>query len=424
MCRPSKKEKTRIAAIVEYFPPRLGSDRRIYELLKRLPSEEYEVNFIALPPSYTLFIAGINKEPLPDSQINVEGIRGIIIGYPKVLLRLWRKAFTSAYAATLAYVLRKALVATIRVSPDLIVVNNTSVYTGLTGYLLSLITGTRLLVDFNDLESEYTFEKIRNRVPRKLHRAIKLVLMAIENMLLKRSSSVITVHTQFLKKYAENVCDKNVLYVPDGVDMDRFNMEAITVGEIDTLRKELQVEDSKICGYTGRIDRDIGGQILYETLSLLERTREKIKCLILGEGDLDLVDRIRRLDVVVYVGLKPPHEVPRYVALADVILVPYPQTKASHSVSPLKLFEALAMAKPVVTSDVSGIRDVILGDHNGILVEDDPERWVVSIRRVIEDDSLASKLATNALATARRYDWKLLSETFGRAVQMALAVEA
>jgi len=410
----------RIAAIVEYFPPRLGGDRRIYELLKRLPSEKYEVTFLALPASYTLFIKEIDKEPLPDSETCIGGIRGVIIGYPRSLLKLWHRAFVPAYVVTLAYVLGKALIAMIRLSPDLIIVNNTSVYTGVVGYLMSLSTRKRLLVDFSDLQSEYTFDRVRDRVPLRFHKAVRLTLMVMENVMSRRSCKVITVHTKLLQEHVENICRKNIVYVPNGVDTEQFNPDAITAPEINTLRRELQIENTRICGYTGRIDREIGGEILYETLLLLERRHERIKCLILGEGDPDLLKKIKRLNVVVYVGLKPAHEVPRYIALADVILVPYPRTKASHFVSPLKLFEALAMGKPVVASAVSGIRDVILSGQNGILVDDDPVQWVQTIERILEENSLSNKLATNAIATARRYDWRHLSERFEQAIDMAL----
>jgi glycosyltransferase involved in cell wall biosynthesis len=412
--------RKRVAAIVEYFPPRLGGDSRIYELLERLPSEEYEVTFIALPPSYTLFMAGIDREPSGGKKIEIGRTRGVIMGYPRSLLRLWRKSFILAFIVSFLCVLPRALMATIRISPDLIIVNNTSVYTGLTGYLLSVATRRKLLVDFNDLESEYTFEKVRNRVPQNLHGTIRLVLRVMENLILSRSSNVIVVHTQFLRKYAESVCRKRILYVPDGVDVDRFRAEAVATEEVANMKKKLQLDDARVCVYAGRIDKDMGGQLLYKVIQLLQKKCERTKCLILGEGDPDLVERIAGSDIVVYLGSKPRYDVPRYIALGDVVLVPFPPNKASESVSPLKLFEGLAMAKPVIASNVSGIRDVIVDGFNGILVDSDPDEWVVAIRRVLNEDGLANRLARNALATARNYDWRVLSEEFEHAIEKAL----
>jgi hypothetical protein len=39
----------RIAALVEYFPPNIGSDRRIFEIMKRL-ALKHEIHFVILPP--------------------------------------------------------------------------------------------------------------------------------------------------------------------------------------------------------------------------------------------------------------------------------------------------------------------------------------------------------------------------------------
>ena len=53
--------KKRLGVFVEYFPPRLGGDRRIYEIMKNL-SNDYDIHFFILPPSYTLFIREIESE--------------------------------------------------------------------------------------------------------------------------------------------------------------------------------------------------------------------------------------------------------------------------------------------------------------------------------------------------------------------------
>lgn len=405
-----KNRKVRITAIVEYFPPRLGGDRRIYELLKRLPREKYEITFLVLPPSYTLFIARIDKKPPCDSEMIIDGMRKITIKYPKNLLYLWQKTFLIAYILTLPYLLLKSLKAVIKISSDLIIVNNTSAYTGMIGYLLSIITCRKFLVDFNDLASEYTFEKVEDKIPRPLSRVIRLILRIIEDMILKRSEEVIIVHTGFLKKYAENRYKKSIIYIPDGVDTSKFKPTIINKSEVDNLREILGINSSKVCIYTGRLDKDIGGQVLYEVLKLLEQRGENVKCIILGEGDRDLIKKIKNLTTAIYLGLKSPEEIPRYLALADTVLIPFRQTKALHSVSPLKLFEALAMGKPIIASNILGIKDVVRNGYNGILVNNNPEEWINALKKIINKGAVAKRLSRNALATAKNYDWQILSE--------------
>jgi len=393
----------------------------MYELVSRLPRSKYEVFFITLPPSYLLFISRMRREPSRDSEMCHTGILAIAIGCPDFLLRLWRKAFLAAYALTLAYLVPRGLISLSKSSPNLIIVNNTSVYTGLMGLFLSLITRTKLLVDFNDLESEYTYEKVEDRIPESFRGAVRLILKTVEDTILRRSNSVVTVHTEFLRRYVERRHKKRVLYVPDGVDVGRFSPNNVSNAECEALREKLGLGDARLCVYAGRIDWNVGGRLLLEILELLNERSATMKCLVLGEGEPELIDRMRQLDTALYLGLKSPEEIPKYIALADVVLVPYPLTKASHSVSPLKLFEAMAMGKPVVASNVSGVRDVVEDGWNGMLADDKPEEWVRAIENVVEDRSLYNRLSRNALATASRYDWSILSRDFENAITMALS---
>jgi glycosyltransferase involved in cell wall biosynthesis len=87
----------------------------------------------------------------------------------------------------------------------------------------------------------------------------------------------------------------------------------------------------------------------------------------------------------------------------------------------VKLFEAFAMAKPVVASDLSGIRDALTNGFNGILVSDNPEQWVRAIEGIIGDREVYDRLAQNAFATAARYDWDLLSRIFQSGIENSLS---
>jgi glycosyltransferase involved in cell wall biosynthesis len=59
-----------------------------------------------------------------------------------------------------------------------------------------------------------------------------------------------------------------------------------------------------------------------------------------------------------FVGLRPQAEVPAYVAHADVCLVPFKVDKLVRAVSPLKVYEYLAMGKPVVASQMPELQDL------------------------------------------------------------------
>jgi glycosyltransferase involved in cell wall biosynthesis len=65
--------------------------------------------------------------------------------------------------------------------------------------------------------------------------------------------------------------------------------------------------------------------------------------------------------------------------------------------SPLKLFEYLAMGKPVVASDVGQISEVIRDGDNGVLFEAGNVRSLAAaLTRVATDDELRLTLASHA----------------------------
>ena len=63
----------------------------------------------------------------------------------------------------------------------------------------------------------------------------------------------------------------------------------------------------------------------------------------------------------------PFEELPKFLAAADILVIPQRDTSDTQGQSPAKLFDAMAMAKPIITTRVSDIPEVLGG--NGYLVE-------------------------------------------------------
>jgi glycosyltransferase involved in cell wall biosynthesis len=85
--------------------------------------------------------------------------------------------------------------------------------------------------------------------------------------------------------------------------------------------------------------------------------------------------------------------------------------------SRLKILEAMAAGVPVVSTKVGaeGI-DAVGGRH--LLLADAPEEFADAIRLVLEDDSLAARLSSDARALVeQQYDWSMIGEGFVRIVE-------
>lgn len=76
-------------------------------------------------------------------------------------------------------------------------------------------------------------------------------------------------------------------------------------------------------------------------------------------------------------GPKPRSEIPDLLASADVGIVPFAPSRLSTAVSPLKVFEYLAMGRPVVSTPLPELRGV-----PGVTVADDADAFVEAVARV------------------------------------------
>ena len=409
--------KRRIAVIAEYFPPRLGSDRRIFELMKRL-SKKFDIHFITLPPSYTLFIRKIeshSEEERAPAQVSYEGMRGHRLDLPNTVSRLWTKSFLVAFVVTEIYLCFQMLKEMVRLRPHMVIINDTSVYTGLVGFVCSRIMNKKLLVDYNDLMGLYTFELIGKKVNGLLQRILGRMLILVEDILVRYGWKV-TAITVFIKNYAltRNV-RKDIIVVPNGVDMSLFDPNRVTGEEIKS--KHGIRNGEKLCVYAGRVDEVAGAEIILKTAKLL-RHEKKIKFMVVGEGNPETGNDLSKCDNIILTGRVPKEEIPKYLAAADCVFVPFPDNVASHGISPLKLFEALAMEKPVVASAISGIKEAVFEDPNVILVSNDPNCWASAVVELFEDSERSSQKGQNSREAVRqKYDFDHLATVFGEVIE-------
>src|SRR5207237_872219 len=106
-------------------------------------------------------------------------------------------------------------------------------------------------------------------------------------------------------------------------------------------------------------------------------------------------------DRVDFLGSVAHHELPYFYSAADVCVMP------SYSESfGLVGLEAQASGRPVVGSDVSGLRSVIRDQVSGYLIAGhDPAEYAERIGRLLEDPELAQQMGRRGRLLAQRYSW-------------------
>ena len=104
---------------------------------------------------------------------------------------------------------------------------------------------------------------------------------------------------------------------------------------------------------------------------------------------------------------------PDYLAAADVLIAPYKLKKGFEKVgfynSPVKLFEYMAMGKPIITSNIGQISEIIEHGETGLLIEPgNYKEFASGILKLVENPQLRDKLGFNARAEfERNYTWEM-----------------
>jgi glycosyltransferase involved in cell wall biosynthesis len=106
-----------------------------------------------------------------------------------------------------------------------------------------------------------------------------------------------------------------------------------------------------------------------------------------------------------FAGFVPHAEVPEYVASFDIAVAPYRKVELFYN-SPMKLYEYMAMGKPIITPRMGQSASLITHGENGLLYEpDDADGMLQLLRLLIQDADLRARLGRAAQGRSREMAW-------------------
>src|SRR5262249_11756363 len=140
-----------------------------------------------------------------------------------------------------------------------------------------------------------------------------------------------------------------------------------------------------------------------EACAILASRGLHFDCQIIGTGPLeaDLRAQIERLGLqtrVELIGPRPQSEVIKYVRSSALLAAPYiVGTNGDRDGLPNVLFEAMALGTPCVSTDVTGVPEILHDGETGLMVpQHDPAALAAAIERLLTNPALRVQLATDA----------------------------
>ncbi len=184
------------------------------------------------------------------------------------------------------------------------------------------------------------------------------------------------------------------LVIRNGMDFLPFEMSGGALSEKSELEEELGIDLSRpVVGTVARLHRQKGIPYLLEAARMLAQDIPGIQFLIVGGGPWKdrLKEQKNRLgleNVVHFLGERK--EIPKILSLFDIVVLP-----SLWEGLPYFLLEAGALGKPVVATDVDGVKEIITDGKTGILVPPkSPKRLAEALRRLLENRKLALRLGS------------------------------
>lgn len=196
------------------------------------------------------------------------------------------------------------------------------------------------------------------------------------------------------------VAADRITLAPNCVDAQAFK----PIAKDKVLASKLGLGDRYVLGFLGSLEHYEGLDDLLEAAALLVGEGLDLAVLIVGEGSASghLREEARRLELgdrVVQLGRIPPSQVAEHYSVVDVAVFPRLPLPVCEIVSPLKPLEAMAMAKPVIGSDVAAVAEMIAHNRTGLLFrKGDVHSLADAIRRLMGDPGLAHALGQQARA--------------------------
>ncbi len=222
--------------------------------------------------------------------------------------------------------------------------------------------------------------------------------------------------TSFIKDrfVKAGILNANVIVAPSAVDLEEFGQKKPKI-IIDGIK-----EGDFVFGYIGTLktmNMEKGVSDCLESLKFLD---SGYKFIVVGGEDDDLEyykkmsEDLKVQDKVVFVGKVPYSEVSSYSSVCDIFVAPYPENEHySFFMSPLKIFEYMASRKPIITTSLPSIKEVLKDEENAILVEpSNPRQLAEAIIRLKNNPELGAKLAEKAFEDVKeKYTWDKRAKT-------------
>ena len=383
----------RILFLSHYFHPEVNAPAsRTYEHCKQWIQDGHEVTVVTCAPNHP---RGMVYEGYCNKLFQREEKDGIQV------VRLWtyvtaNEGFLKRTLSYLSYMVAAVFVAPFLPKFDVVLSTSPQFFNGLAGYLVSRLKRLPRILEIRDLwpESIVAVGAITNRPVIRLLEYLELFAY--------RKANHLVVVTDAFKAHmlARGISSKKVTVIKNGVDFSLYKKPLH--GYID-LSRELGLEGKFVASYFGTHGMAHHLETVLEAAHEL-REWKNIIFLLVGDGAersrlVTMRDEIK-LSNVVMLDQQPKEKMPELWSLSSISVVLLKKSALFKTVLPSKIFESMAMERPVILGVEGESAELVMSAGGGICIEpESAKNLAIQVLKLYRDPTLRQKLGSSG----RRY---------------------
>jgi len=391
------------------IPPNMPGGTRHYDLSQELIKKNYEV---------TIFSSGFSREKKDYFKL-FKGKTYIVENYGKlkfVWLRTtpYKKNNYRRVLNMLSYLFKILTVAYNFSKPEVIIGSSVHPFAVIAAWLLSKKFKAKFIFEVRDLWPQTPIDM----GVIKANGFIAKLMYIWEKFMYKRADKIITLLPN-AKKYIESkgIPSEKIVWIPNGVNLEQFNNPKQLDPDSNLVQFLRKNKNKFKVIYTGAHGPANGLNVVIKAASVLQKNYNKVQFFLIGNGaEKDKLQHNAKkynLKNIHFFSSIPKEQIPDLLRYADLLLHCFARIDVfKYGISPNKIFDYLASAKPIIMSTKT--TNKIVQDANaGLMVEPgNPEtlaKGILQIEQMSEEER--KNLGANGRAYVEKYhNTKILAE--------------
>jgi len=402
----------RILFLSHYFPPEGNAPAsRVYEMAKRWVAAGHKVEVITCAPNVP---NGIIYDGYRNRFRQTEFMDGISV------TRVW--TYIAANEGTIrrimnyiSYMISAVFFALFLKKPDVVVATSPQFFCGWAGVVISRLRRLPFILEIRDLwpDTIVAVGAVQNQ-------RLLSMIRRLEKWMYASATRIVTVGEGYKQKLVEKgVPAHKISIITNGADLTFFQPRPPN----KKLLERFGLNGKIICSYVGTLGLCSGLAVVPKAAKILaERKRNELVFLLVGDGAtksaLEQMVRSQNLQNVVFAGRQDKALIPEFLSISDVCFAHLQKKDLFKTVLPSKIFEAAAMAKPIILGVEGFAADLVTQAEAGVCVEpENAEQLADAFERLADDVVMRDRLGQSGRAyVAEHFDRDKLADSYLRLI--------